>query len=298
MNMGTRAPALSIVIPARNAGATIGAQLEALARQPEAASCEVLLVDNESTDNTVAETERFRPLLPGLRVIDGSHRRGAASARNSGAHAATGENLAFCDADDVVGVHWIAAMIAALREHNLVTGPVIYDQLNAEWVAQSRRRAYEEDPSSAAPTAGWMPFAISANVGVSRSLFTDLGGFDETMLASEDIDFSWRAQLRGCRFHFAKDAIVHYRLRHSRRAIFKQAWFYGNWYVFLCRKHAPNGYRTERWTARHFARKWRRTFRDVFARGRTRAGRAQIIFEIGTHLGRLSGGLRYRFFVP
>ena len=82
-------------------GATIGAQLEALANQswPEAWEITQLLH---------------------LRLVDSSDRPGASHARNVGARAATAPALAFCDADDEVGPGWVAAMGNALVRHDFV----------------------------------------------------------------------------------------------------------------------------------------------------------------------------------
>ena len=50
--MATTAPALSVVIPAFNAAATLGEQLDALSRQEPPVPVEIVVVDNASTDET------------------------------------------------------------------------------------------------------------------------------------------------------------------------------------------------------------------------------------------------------
>ena len=81
-------PHLSVIIPARDAGATIGTQLEALAAQQWPGRWEVIVADNGSRDDTVARAEAWRDRLPGLRVIDASSVPGASHARNVAAELA------------------------------------------------------------------------------------------------------------------------------------------------------------------------------------------------------------------
>src|SRR5688500_9296124 len=97
----------SVVVPVRDGAATIGEQLAALAQQDFPGSWEVVVADNGSRDGTADVVRSFRDRLPGLRLVDASARPGASHARNAGAAAATGEVLAFCDADDVVDPGWL-----------------------------------------------------------------------------------------------------------------------------------------------------------------------------------------------
>src|SRR3954451_7038513 len=79
---------LSVIIPCYNSAATLAAQLSALAGQKTTYCWEVVVADNGSTDNTRAAATVFGDRIPHLHVVDASARRGAAHARNTGAHAA------------------------------------------------------------------------------------------------------------------------------------------------------------------------------------------------------------------
>ena len=85
---------------------TIEAQLKALCHQQWRGGWEVIVADNGSTDGTQDVLARFHGPLPGLRLIDPSARRGAVHARNVAVKEASGAGLAFCDADDEVGIGW------------------------------------------------------------------------------------------------------------------------------------------------------------------------------------------------
>jgi glycosyltransferase involved in cell wall biosynthesis len=101
---------LSVVIPCLNAADTIATQLEAVANQKWSETWEVIVSDNGSTDNTLSIVKEFSDRIFNLRIVDASGRKGVAHAYNTGAKAAVGESLVFCDADDEVASGWLAAM--------------------------------------------------------------------------------------------------------------------------------------------------------------------------------------------
>jgi glycosyltransferase involved in cell wall biosynthesis len=76
---------MSVVIPVRNAAATLRDQLQALGRQTYCAPWEIVLSDNGSTDDTVLKARESAPAGIDLRVIDASARPGSSFARNRGA---------------------------------------------------------------------------------------------------------------------------------------------------------------------------------------------------------------------
>jgi glycosyltransferase involved in cell wall biosynthesis len=88
-------PAVSVVIPARDASATILRALCSVLEQ-DAPPAEVIVVDDASRDDTAA----LVAAVPGVRLIRLATPQGAAAARNAGIAAARGEVVAFQDADD------------------------------------------------------------------------------------------------------------------------------------------------------------------------------------------------------
>jgi len=126
----SQAVEVSVVMPCLDAKGTIEAQLRALAGQRTSAWWEVIVSDNGSTDGSQQIVKRWQARLPDLRLIDSSSRRGVSAARNVGARAARGELILICDADDIVSEHWIAAMVRAARQFDLVGGSVEESSLN------------------------------------------------------------------------------------------------------------------------------------------------------------------------
>lgn len=105
-------PTISVVIPAFNAQRTLGAVLDALARQGPPAD-EVIVVDDGSSDRT-AEIAREA----GARVVSPAGPGGyAGGARNAGWDAATSDVVVFLDSDAIPDDGWLDGLRHALAEH-------------------------------------------------------------------------------------------------------------------------------------------------------------------------------------
>lgn len=209
----------SVVIPARDAAATIGEQLAGLATQDATVGWEVVVVDNGSTDATVALARSYADRLPRLTIITCA-RPGANAARNVGASVATGALLLYCDADDVVGVGWVSAMVEALATDDVVGGLIDNDSLGSG--------AMQRHPPGVPVAAGFLPRAITANLGVRRAAWEHVGGFAEDYeYGCTDTEFCWRLQLAGYTIGYAEAAVVAYRHRETLRASAKKAFLTG-----------------------------------------------------------------------
>ena len=280
---------LSVVIPARDAAATLGAQLDALTGQRWEEGWEVVVaVDPGSTDATADVVRRYAAADPRVLMVDAPAGGGPAASRNTGAAAATGKALAFCDADDVVGPGWVAAMGEALRVHEFVTGPLDLEALNAPWLVESRgRRFAAERPVF----EDLFPYASSCNVGLQRTVFERIGGFDPSWRVGEDIELSLRLWLSGVEVHFEPAAVVHYRYRPTLGATFRQARAYGRVRPVLGERlrqagrpapHRAAGLRNWGWLVRHL---------PLLA---SRPGRARWLWVAGQRVGNVEGAVRVR----
>lgn len=97
---------ISVIVPVLNAGRFLPQVIEALEVQDfPAGEYEILLVDNGSTDDSVAVIRRY----PGVRLLH-EPRRGSYAARNRAALEARGDILAFIDSDSVAGKGWLRAV--------------------------------------------------------------------------------------------------------------------------------------------------------------------------------------------
>jgi len=194
-----RVPAVSVIVPARNAEATIGRTLAALASQDLGEPFEVIVVDNGSSDATA---EIAAAADGPVSLVRGSGGR-AGEARNRGAQEARASALAFTDADCEPEPSWLREGLAALAGAELVQGAVRPDP------------AVSPGPFDRTVSAGAeVGLYETANMFVSRETFDRVGGFEDVIEAElespfgEDVWFGWRARRAGARTTFAAMAVV------------------------------------------------------------------------------------------
>lgn len=203
------APAISVVVPARDAAATIGRTLDALAAARAAVTFELVVVDDGSTDTTRALAE-----AAGAIVVRLEGQSGPAGARNAGIAASSAPLIAFTDADCTPTPGWLPALLRALETADLVAGPILPDPGSA---------AGPFDRTLDLPVAS--PRFETANLAVRREVAERVGGFEPFAPGpgvrglrprpdeghfGEDAVFGWRAVRAGARLAFAPDAVVHH----------------------------------------------------------------------------------------
>jgi glycosyltransferase involved in cell wall biosynthesis len=281
---------LSIVVPCYNSAATLGAQFEALARQRVRGEWEIVVVDDGSTDDTVAVIDQWRSRLPLVLVSNPTGPSSPARARNLGVQSSRGEFVLFCDADDVVGVGWAEAMQHALEEHDFVSARIEEDRLNDAAALYARGR--HPEGLLYWPGGAFLPYAGSGTLGVRRALHDAVHGFDESFdHRGEDLDYCWRIQEHASIvIQQVPDAILHYRYRSGYRAILRQARFYGACEVYTYAKWSPHlPIPPHQWRSGLWA--WLRVLADVrFVRDRSAFGR--WIWQVGHLTGHAEASAR------
>lgn len=200
-------PALSIVIPAYNAGKYLAEQLDALITQSPPFEFEIIVADNRSTDDTAAIAASYATCDRRIRLVDARSRQGTNVARNRGCRAARAKRIALADADDRACDGWIEAIHSALDDFDCVAGT-----LEPFGGSGSYR------PTGGLRTGhGFLPAPTGASCGFRREVFEHLDGFDEAYSAGGDeVEFFWRAQLTGYSIGIAPDARMAYRLRGTK----------------------------------------------------------------------------------
>ena len=209
-------PPVSVVIPAYNRAATIGAAIESVLRQTWE-DFELVVVDDGSTDGTLEAARRIAD--PRLRVIAAPHNMGAAGARNLGVAEARGTWIAFQDSDDEWLPEKLAKQMARLAANPDFVGAycelLTVGALDARPGERTTLR-YMPDPS-VKPVEGDIlePLLVRNMIStqtlvVRRDVFLALGCFDEATTPIEDWDFALRLAHRG-RVAFVDEPLVHQR---------------------------------------------------------------------------------------
>ncbi len=238
----TETRSVSVVVPVGRVDEDLPLQLEALAAQSFPGPWELVLSLN---NNDVAERQALERLVQQHRaegveftseIVDSSDLRSASHARNVGALAASGDLLLFCDGDDIADEDWMVRLIQALAETDAVGG-----YLEEELLAVAGQEDWRPPATPGSlPTFLGFPFLVSANMGVVRSVFHSVGGFDTTLMRGEDIALSWDLIERGVELGYAPDAIVHYRHRRGMWPMMKQHYLYGRGFSqILARRGVP-----------------------------------------------------------
>lgn len=204
---------VSVVIPAFNAADLIGEIVRAvLAQQAPGLAVEVLVVDDGSTDGTVAAAR-----AAGARVLEPLPGAGGnpAAARNRGARESRGDPIVFLDADCVPQPGWLAALLRAHDAGYPVVGgaldlpaglpPTARCDYYCGWYLVHSRRP-----------AGEVPHHPPPNLSVRREAFLASSGFsEEPPLSYTNEERRWLAEVRerGGRIWFEPRAVA---LHHNR----------------------------------------------------------------------------------
>lgn len=276
---------VSVIIPNWNGQRFLPVCLGALRRQSYAAH-EVVLVDNASTDDSVAYT---RAHFPQVRVECLPRNLGFAGGVNAGLRAARGEYLALLNNDTEADAGWLEALVGALdadRELGFAASKMVAyhdrglldgcgDALSWHMLAH---KIGAGDPDTGQYETPRRVFGACAGAAIyRRTLFDTVGLFDEDFFAYyEDVDLSFRAQLAGFPCGYVPGAVVAHigsATAGKESALFYYLWIRNRIYLSVKNvplrqmlRHAPK-------LAEAHARQWGRSLRNGFTREALRGHR-------------------------
>ena len=187
--MGTLS--FSVIVPTHNREHLLPRALNSIAAQTQT-PLEVIVVDDGSTDDTIATLRREYPDV----VLFEEPHRGVSAARNRGIHASRGDWIAFLDSDDEWRPEKLARQDAAL----VSTPTVLLCHTEEVWV----RNGVRVNPMKKHAKRGGIIFEdclplccmSPSSVVVHREVLEDVGVFDETLPACEDYDLWLRITSR------------------------------------------------------------------------------------------------------
>jgi glycosyltransferase involved in cell wall biosynthesis len=223
-------PRVSVVVCTYNDERTLPGCFDGL-RDLEYPDYEVIVVNDGSTDATDAITLEY-----GFRLIS-TENRGLASARNAGLHAATGEIVAYIDADARPDSHWLSHLVVSFLKssHVGIGGPNIPpsgDGAMAECVANA-----PGGPIHVLLSDQLAEHIPGCNMAFWKKSLEAIGGFDpQFWVAGDDVDICWRLQEKGWTVGFSPGAVVWHHRRSSIHGYVKQQFEYGKAEALLERK--------------------------------------------------------------
>ncbi len=211
-------PEVSVVVPTYNRAHLLGPSLASLLGQ-EGVDLEVILVDDGSTDGTVAMLDGHPD--PRLRVVRGAH-AGIAAARNAGIAVAAAPFVAFHDSDDLALPGRLAVPLAYLRAHPEIDLVIQNGRMlppeddpgagEAPWIAPRVARTLDGREVGLAEVFRWNLGQLQGMCFTRRSLEV-AGSLDPTLTILDDLDLVLRVTLR-CRAVFLDVPAFAYR-RHG-----------------------------------------------------------------------------------
>ena len=239
----------TVLIPTYNRAALLDETLQHLRNttvRPER-RWEVLVADNNSTDDTRRVVERHATGFPvPLRYLHEAT-QGRSSALNAGIGAARGEIVAMTDDDVRVDEGWLEAACAALLDGTDTTvayvgGPVvpIWEADPPEWLDLTRGDlwgtiAIQDHGSQLFDYDEARKVPLGANMAVRRSLFDRVGGFrtdlgrsaGRLVMGQEVPELLMRARAAGLRGCYVPSMRVHHHIpaRRLQREYFRRWWF-------------------------------------------------------------------------
>jgi GT2 family glycosyltransferase len=229
----------SIIVPVYNQSALTA---RCLRRLVELDACELLVVDDASTDDTLETLAEFGGRV---RVVRHRVNKGFAASCNDGAKTAKGKFLVFLNNDTVPQTGWLEALLEHARAHPraaVVGGKLLYPngavQHAGVVICQDRypRHVYTGFPADHPAVCKSRRFQIvtAACMLVRRGVFEREGGFDTAFRNGfEDVDFCLRLGERGHEVHYCARSVVQHlesvspgRFRRDRQnvALYRKRW--------------------------------------------------------------------------
>ncbi len=203
---------------------------------------EYLLVDNNSSDHTAVILQKagqdFQSQGLNLRPLTEARIQSSYAARNTGIRAATGEILAFTDADCRPTPGWINTLIQPFTDPEvaIVAGEIV--ALPGKTLLE--QYADSQDTLSQKHTLAhpFYPYGQTANLAVRRQVLEQVGLFRPYLTTGGDADLCWRIQQQaGGQLQFAPAAIVQHRHRATLQELQSQWRRYGRSNRYLHELH-------------------------------------------------------------
>lgn len=184
MTRTTAAASVSVIIPVYNAAPWLAETIESVLGQ-SLPPCQVIVVDDGSTDHSAAIARHY---LPQIQLVQQPN-AGCAHARNCGVALATGDYLAFLDADDYWTREKLALQLAAFVQNP--TLEAVFGQVKQTCTI-----------TTAQPDA--VGFGLEVQDGynldtilIRQQAFHRIGGFDPTIPLTNAVEWLWRARRLG-----------------------------------------------------------------------------------------------------
>lgn len=236
-------PRVSVIVPIYNGEQDLPGLLACLMAQTYPKDrAEYLLVDNGSRDRTPqilsAAVENFAAKGLTLNILNERDIQSAYAARNTGIRAATGEFLAFTDADCYPQPDWLTGLMQPFQEESigLVAGKIIAFPGTTLLESYAERKHIMSQTDTLAHK--FCPYGQTANLGIRFKALEKVGLFRPHLTTGGDADICWRIQKESdWTIHYAEAAVIQHRHRQTLKELYSQWHRYGTSNRYLNELH-------------------------------------------------------------
>ncbi|MEM3622989.1 MAG: glycosyltransferase [Candidatus Bathyarchaeia archaeon] len=217
-------PLVSIIIPTYNSQKNIKQCIVSIKKQTYK-KIEILIVDRYSRDNT---KKMAKELGAKVFLLDGER----SEARNYAARKAQGNFLLFIDSDMVLSPKLVEACVesclhkgtdAVIIPEKYVSNGLFGDLRKREKISLSANGELMEIPRF-----------------FRKSVFLELGGYDEGLVCGEDFEFFQRLKKKGYNVNRINHSIIHFEGKLTLSKIFSKAYYYGETIPALIKREPTN----------------------------------------------------------
>jgi hypothetical protein len=220
-----------VVVAAYNAASTLGECLSSI-RELNYPNYETIVVDDGSTDSTSEIANQ-----DGVCTIRIEH-KGLAAARNAGVEAASGEVIAFIDADARADRDWLYHLVEMIKRRDAAAaaGPNFApDPRSATAAAMAAAPGLPQEVRAGDDRLAQL---CGCNMAITKAALTKAGGFDPMFTtAGDDVDLSWRLVASNETLAYAPGAVVIHERRATLGDYLRQQRGYGTGEGLLYRKY-------------------------------------------------------------
>ena len=178
-------PQISVIIPCKDHARELRECLLGLRKMKVQVPFETIVVDSASAPEVFSVINDF----PGIRLVRSKENLDAASARNEGVRKASGEYLAFIDADCTPAMNWLDAACRALQQGAQMAGGPVSDARISHPIASADNILQFADLIVGRPE-GEIEILPACNLAVPRNAFDAAGGFPKARRHIEDVLFT------------------------------------------------------------------------------------------------------------
>ncbi|MCS5566140.1 MAG: glycosyltransferase [Methylococcales bacterium] len=223
-------PLVSVIIPTFNRGYCLEESIRSVLEQ-SFIDCELVVVDDGSTDNTSELVRRF-PAVKLIRLEEKN--RGVSFARNRGVVEAQGDWVGFLDSDDLWEQGKLATQVKWIERHpdlQMVYTDEIWIRNGVRVNPMNKHRKYSGDIFRYC-----LPLCIvsPSSVLLRAKVLSEVGGFDESMPVCEDYDL-WLRIAKRYPFHFIEEKLIVKRGGHEDQ-LSRKYWGMDRWRVYALEK--------------------------------------------------------------